>query len=157
MSRAQRKLAAIENAQRAVQLELPRLERFLLRVNREVGMNPRSVFVRFVADKEMARLNRTFRDKRQTTDVLSFPTETRSRPVSLRRRARALRGSFLGDIAISPAVARRNAKRLGRTMSEEICTLMLHGVLHLLGYDHETDRGEMERVEATLRRRLGLN
>ena len=67
------------------------------------------------------------------------------------------RGSFLGDIAISPVVACQNAKRFGRTMTEEICILMLHGVLHLLGYDHETDRGEMERVEARLRRRLGLN
>jgi probable rRNA maturation factor len=155
--RVQRKLAAVENAQRAVRLELARLERFLLRVNREVGLHPRSVFVRFVADKEMARLNRTFRKKPRTTDVLSFPTEVRTRPMGLRRRARALRGSFLGDIAISPVVARRNAKRFGRTMSEEICILMLHGVLHLLGYDHETDRGEMERVETMLRRRLGLN
>jgi probable rRNA maturation factor len=63
----------------------------------------------------------------------------------------------LGDIAISPAIARRNAKAFGRTLSEEICILMLHGVLHLLGYDHETDRGEMERVETKLRSRLGLN
>jgi probable rRNA maturation factor len=66
-------------------------------------------------------------------------------------------GSFLGDIAISPTVARRNAKTYGRTVSEEILILILHGVLHLLGYDHETDRGEMERVEATLRRRLRLS
>jgi probable rRNA maturation factor len=157
VSRVQPKLAAIENAQQDVGLELAGLERFLLRVNRELGLHPRSVFVRFVADTEMARLNRTFRKKPRTTDVLSFPSETRSRPAGLRRLTRALRGSFLGDIAISPVVASRNAKRFGRTMTEEICILMLHGVLHLLGYDHETDRGEMERVETMLRRRLGLN
>jgi probable rRNA maturation factor len=64
--------------------------------------------------------------------------------------------AFLGDIAISPATARRNAKMLGRTMASELQVLILHGVLHLLGYDHETDRGQMDRVEARLRRRLGL-
>jgi len=67
-----------------------------------------------------------------------------------------LRRKFLGDIAISPAVARRNAYSLGRSLSREIHVLILHGVLHLLGYDHETDRGEMDRVEGRLRRRLGL-
>ena len=113
--------------------------------------------MRFVTDAEMKRLNQEFRKKAKTTDVLSFPSETRNTPSTLRRRTMEVRGSFLGDIAISPTVARRNAKAFGRTMSEEICILMLHGVLHLLGYDHETDRGEMERVEATLRRRLGLS
>ena len=63
---------------------------------------------------------------------------------------------YLGDIAISPATARRYAKKNGRKVGDEIRVLMLHGVLHLLGYDHETDRGEMERVERKLRKRLGL-
>jgi rRNA maturation RNase YbeY len=65
-------------------------------------------------------------------------------------------GEYLGDIAISPATARRYAKKNGRTFSSELRVLILHGVLHLLGYDHETDRGEMERVERKLRKRLGL-
>ncbi len=138
-------------------MSLPRLESFFLRMNQELGLGPDAAFVRFVTDREMLRLNERFRKKTNTTDVLSFPSETRSQPRTLRRRTMELRGSFLGDIAISPTVARRNAKAFGRTMSEEICILMLHGVLHLLGYDHETDRGEMERVEATLRRRLGLS
>jgi probable rRNA maturation factor len=64
--------------------------------------------------------------------------------------------SFLGDIAIAPSVARRNAKKLGRTLPSELQILILHGVLHLLGYDHETDRGQMDRLEARLRRKLGL-
>ncbi len=152
-----RDLHAMENCQRAVRLKLPALEHFLLELNRELRLGPGSSFIRFVADAEMARLNAVFRKKRGTTDVLSFLSETRSRPTSLRRRAKALRNSFLGDIAISPTVARRNAKQYGRTMLEEICVLILHGLLHLLGYDHEVDRGEMDRVEATLRRRLGLN
>ena len=105
----------------------------------------------------MKRLNATYRKKRKTTDVLSFPTEERSRPARRSSRAKALRGAFLGDIAISPTVARRNAKRFGRTLEQEICILILHGFLHLLGYDHETDDGEMKRVELNLRRKLGLS
>jgi rRNA maturation RNase YbeY len=62
----------------------------------------------------------------------------------------------LGDIAISPATARRNAKKFGRTLPDELQILILHGVLHLLGYDHETDNGQMTRVENRLRRKLGL-
>jgi rRNA maturation RNase YbeY len=63
---------------------------------------------------------------------------------------------YLGDIAISPAAARRNARSLGRTLPGELQVLILHGVLHLLGYDHQTDRGQMTRIERNLRRRLGL-
>jgi rRNA maturation RNase YbeY len=76
-------------------------------------------------------------------------------------RARALApeapGDFLGDIAISPATARRNAIKFHRTLPSELQILILHGLLHLLGYDHETDRGQMTRVENRLRRRLGLS
>jgi probable rRNA maturation factor len=147
----------MENRQRKVHIRLPALQRFLQRVNRKLGLRHDSSFVRFITDSEMSRLNQRFRRKPKTTDVLSFPGENRTRPASLRRRAKKLRGIFLGDIAISPVVARRNAKTFGRTTAEEICRLLLHGVLHLLGYDHETDRGEMERVEATLRSRLGLS
>jgi probable rRNA maturation factor len=104
----------------------------------------------------MTRLNGTYRKKRRTTDVLSFPTEEQPRPMRLLEAAARLRGTFLGDIAISPAVARRNAKSVGRTMAGEIRILLLHGILHLMGYDHESDRGEMQREEARLRRRLRL-
>ncbi len=153
----ERHATAMENCQKSVPISLPVLVRFLERLNRELGLKPDSSFVRFVTDQEMARLNREFRHQKKTTDVLSFPSEPRTRPADLRRRTRALDGVFLGDIAISPRVARRNAKTFGRSMTEEICILLLHGVLHLLGYDHETDRGEMERVEAKLRIRLGLS
>jgi probable rRNA maturation factor len=147
----------IENHQRRVRVPLPQLRRFFLRMNRTMGLHPQSAFVRFVTDAEMRRLNTRYRHKPKTTDVLSFPTEQRVHPRSLRTRARRLRGTFLGDIAISPTVARRNARGFGRSLSQELCVLMLHGVLHLLGYDHENDRGEMERVETKLRTRLGLS
>ena len=62
----------------------------------------------------------------------------------------------MGDIAIAPAVARRNAKRFGRTFEDEVRILILHGMLHLMGYDHETDTGEMDSRERRLRRALGL-
>jgi probable rRNA maturation factor len=148
---------AIENRQRTISLNLHLFERFLGRLCRELALRPNTTFIRFVTDAEMKRLNFTYRKKRKTTDVLSFPSDHRSRPKSLRTRANDLRGTFLGDIAISPTVARRNAKSFARTLEQEICILILHGFLHLLGYDHETDRGEMERVELKLRRRLGLH
>jgi len=147
----------IENHQRRVYVPLPELRRFFLRMNREMGLHAQSAFVRLVTDAEMRRLNTRYRHKPKTTDVLSFPTEERTRPRSLRTRSKQLRGTFLGDIAISPSVARRNARAFRRSLSQELCVLMLHGLLHLLGYDHETDRGQMERVEAKLRSRLGLS
>jgi rRNA maturation RNase YbeY len=70
--------------------------------------------------------------------------------------ALAPEANFLGDIAISPATARRNARKFRRTLPKELQILILHGVLHLLGYDHETDRGQMTRIENLLRRKLGL-
>ena len=93
--------------------------------------------------------NSRFRGKRKPTDVLSFPAEAlnsngrngRHRP------AKRASGNYLGDIAISPAAARRNARRYGRTLDEELRVLMLHGVLHLLGYDHESE-AEAEVMEA---------
>jgi len=152
----------ILNRQRAVRVARRPLELFLARVRKELGLGEADATVCLVSDAEIARMNEAFRKKKGPTDVLSFPATVRSRPASLRRAGRrpssrgARRGEFLGDIAISPSTARRNAKRLGRQLSNELRILILHGVLHLLGYDHETDRGEMERVEERLRQRLGL-
>ncbi len=72
------------------------------------------------------------------------------------RAAKSEKIDYLGDIAISPVVARRNAERFGRSLSLELRILILHGILHLLGYDHETDSGEMERYELELRSRFKL-
>jgi probable rRNA maturation factor len=137
----------ILNSQKRVRLTLPPLEKFAHRSLREMNLKSDSVAIAFVTDAEIARLNKTYRRKNKTTDVLSFPAQTAKR---------ADKSKFLGDIAIAPATARRYAKKNGRSLHSEICVLMLHGILHLLGYDHETDRGQMDRIEHKLRRKLGL-
>ncbi len=158
---------AIDNRQRTVRVALPPLRDFLCRVRSELGIAEAGVTVCFVSDAEIARLNETFRKKKGPTDVLSFPAVTRRRPrrpASPARPGRApggpyrrmKEGEYLGDIAISPATARRYAKKYGRKLPNELRVLILHGVLHLLGYDHETDRGEMDRIERKLHKRLGL-
>jgi probable rRNA maturation factor len=149
---------AIDNRQRAVRLARPPLEHFLRQVKNELGLEEAGLTVRLVSDREIARMNETFRKKKGPTDVLSFPMVVRRRPVPLGRGAEAPKaGEYLGDIAISPATARRYTRKYGRKLSNELRVLILHGVLHLLGYDHETDRGEMDLMERKLRKRLGLS
>ncbi len=131
----------IQNRQRTVPVSLPSLERFWEQARRSLRLSPDSLTICLVSEAQMARWNRAYRGKRGPTDVLSFPADD---------------DGYLGDVAISPVVARRNARRLGRTLAEELRILILHGALHLLGYDHETDHGEMDRIERRLRRRLGL-
>src|ERR1700732_334873 len=151
--------------QRAGRVAQPPLELFLARVRRQLGISEADVTICLVSDAEIARMNQVFRKKKGPTDVLSFPAMERRQPAALprksarrtRRTARRARPRyFLGDIAISPSTARRNSQKLGRTLPSELQILILHGVLHLLGYDHETDRVEMDRVEERLRRKLGL-
>jgi probable rRNA maturation factor len=151
---------AVNNRQRAVRLARRPLETFLRRVQDELGLQEAGVTICLVSDAEIARMNETFRKKKGPTDVLSFLSSARRTP---RRPAseggpykRMKAGEYLGDIAISPATARRYAKQHGRTLSSELRVLILHGVLHLLGYDHEIDRGEMDRIERKLRKRFGL-
>jgi len=151
------RVRVIENHQRGMRVKIGPLEEFLENIEAEVGLGTECVAVRLIGDAEMARLNETYRRKKGPTDVLSFPVAADSaKPGTLRQQVRKARGEFLGDIAIAPKVARRNAKSLGRQLPEELKVLILHGVLHLLGYDHETDRGEMERIERRLRRKLGI-
>jgi probable rRNA maturation factor len=154
--RVRRKALAIENRQRAVTVAIAPLEVFFRKICGEIGLGYSPASVCFVTDREMKRLNGRYRKKHKTTDVLSFPSEVRSRPASLESSAALLRGEFLGDIAISPTVARQNGKLHGRSMAKEIRVLLLHGILHLMGYDHDSDGGKMERVEAKLQRRLRL-
>jgi probable rRNA maturation factor len=106
-------------------------------------------------DAELRRLNREFRGKDEATDVLSFPLQVgqASRPV---RTGREACPTGLGDLAISLARARAQAREFGHTTEQEIRILMLHGVLHLLGMDHENDRGRMARAEKRWRERLAL-
>jgi probable rRNA maturation factor len=104
------------------------------------------VTVAFVTDARMRQLNRAFRRTDRPTDVLSFPSSD----------APARRGEPLGDIVIAAGVARRQAAEAGHGIGVESRLLALHGLLHLMGYDHETDDGQMARVERRLRRKGGL-
>lgn len=147
----------ILNRQRTVRVVRRPLELFEGRVREELGLGQAEVAICLVSDAEITRMNEVYRRRKGPTDVLSFPAVARRKPLRLLRGARVLpQAAVLGDIAISPATARRYAKRHGRNLREELQVLMLHGMLHLLGYDHETDRGEMNRMEQRLRRRLGL-
>jgi probable rRNA maturation factor len=146
----------ILNRQRSVRIPRRGLELFLRSVRKELKLGKTGVTVCFVSDAEMARMNRKFRGKKGPTDVLSFPAEARHKARGLRSNKLAAADGYAGDIAISAAAARRNAARFGRPLRTELRILILHGTLHLLGYDHETDGGEMNRVEQRLRQRLGL-
>ena len=149
----------ILNQQREVRVARRPLESFLRRVQRELGLHQSDVTICLITDKTMAQLNQNFRKKKGPTDVLSFPAVVRQRPGRLPRKSRttnSAKRAYLGDIAISPATAQRYAKNNGRHLSSELRVLILHGVLHLLGYDHETDRGEMDAIEQRLRKRFGL-
>src|ERR1700687_2409267 len=104
----------IENRQKSVRVAVRPLRHFLRKVVRELSLAEDCVAIRLINDRQMARLNHQYRNKPRTTDVLSFPAQERRRPSNLQTRVRKLRGSFLGDIAISPVVARRNARVYGR-------------------------------------------
>jgi probable rRNA maturation factor len=155
----------ILNRQRRVRVSVGELGKFLARARRALRLPGQSFTVCLVTEAEIARWNRAYRGKQGATDVLSFRANgTQSgRRVPFRAgrgkfpaHVSAAQNSYIGDIAIAPAVARRNARRFGRAFEDEVRILMLHGMLHLLGYDHETDTGQMDRRERRLRRTLGL-
>jgi probable rRNA maturation factor len=127
--------------------EVPRLSEraltvFVQKASGAAGLRG-TVTVLVTNSREMRTLNGRFRGKDSITDVLSFP------PPSFVE-------GFAGDIAISLDVAGQNARLLGHSVADEVRILVLHGVLHLAGYDHESDNGRMAEKEARLRRRLGL-
>ncbi|HEY1481191.1 MAG TPA: rRNA maturation RNase YbeY [Candidatus Acidoferrum sp.] len=155
-SRSAAHLDLVENHQKAVRVDLSPLRLFLANVRHQLKLGSRGVGVRLIDDREMTRLNQTYRKKKGTTDVLSFPFEDDSAAIFEAKKPQRKDPAYLGDIAISPKVARRNAQQSGRSFLDELRILILHGVIHLLGYDHETDQGQMDTIEQTLRRRLGL-
>lgn len=128
---------ALQNPNRYPEARARRLRPWLERLLDELAPDAASLGVRFSGDREMRRVNRQFRGKDKPTDVLSFPGDE----------------GHLGDILISVPTARRQALEAGHPAERELKVLLLHGVLHCLGYDHETDQGEMERLERRLRRR----
>jgi probable rRNA maturation factor len=150
----------IVNCQRRITVAVAPLVKFFERARRELGFPENGVTVRLISDPAMARLNQSFRGKHGPTDVLSFPARRASRKISAsHRQARAPKQEhrgYVGDIAISPQTAARNARSFSRSLQAELRILILHGMIHLAGYDHETDHGEMNRFERRLRRRLNL-
>jgi probable rRNA maturation factor len=125
--------------QRARRLAKGRLRRVLTDAARALRVRGEVALV-LTGDRAVRALNARYRGKDKPTDVLSFPGPGGE--------------AGLGDIVISVATAARNAKEYGRTLPQELDILALHGFLHVLGYDHETDDGTMDRLEKRLRRRL---
>lgn len=129
------------NRQRIIKIDDSAVRAFLRRASRQIA-DGREFAVVVSSDAAIRRANSVFRGERKATDVLSFPDGENGR---------------LGDILISAQRAHRQAEDYGHSVEEEIKILVLHGLLHLLGYDHERDNGEMGRVESRWRRKLGLN
>jgi probable rRNA maturation factor len=147
----------ILNRQRRIPLAVGPLTSFCEQVRRELGFPEESVTVCFVSDTAIARMNRKFRGKQGPTDVLSFPAHrSRARGARLLRTTQTSPGHYVGDIVISPETARRYARRRSHGLASELRVLILHGMIHLAGFDHENDSGEMMQLERRLRRRLGL-
>jgi len=114
---------------------------FARRVLRAVDIEPEELSIAFVDDETMRELNRKFRRKNKTTDVLTFPGD----------------GPLLGEIVISIDQARRQAAGENHSLAIEVRYLILHGILHAMGYDHETDNGEMNALELKVRAKVGLD
>ena len=128
------------------------LERFARRAQKATGLSG-DIQVLITSNHRLRELNRRFRKKDAATDVLSFPaSQSRYRGQDARRRNQVQ----TGDIAISAEIAMQQAKLRGHPVAHEIKVLILHGMLHLAGFDHETDHGTMARKEERLRHRLGL-
>ncbi len=139
----------VVNRQRKLQLDCEHWQEFTEKVLKVVQANGAGMTVAFVSDRAMRELNRRWRGKRGTTDVLSFPSEQ----TELERKAA---GAHLGDVVISVERATAQAAEHGLNFEREVAQLILHGLLHLCGYDHAQDAGEMNRFELTLRSRLRI-
>ncbi|HYE15387.1 MAG TPA: rRNA maturation RNase YbeY [Pyrinomonadaceae bacterium] len=139
----------VVNRQRKLPLDCERWREFAGRALRVApGAEGAGATVAFVSDRAMRELNRRWRGKRGTTDVLSFP--------SGQGEFERAEGVNLGDVVISVEQAARQAEEHGLTLENELEQLVLHGLLHLCGYDHERDSGEMDALELRLRRRLRI-
>ena len=136
------------NRQRKRRLNVKRWRNFGDRALKSIVEDDHDATIVFVSNATIKKLNRQFRGKNFVTDVLSFP----ARPESFETEVEA----NLGEVVISIDRAAAQAKEIRSTETNEIEQLILHGLLHLCGYDHETDNGEMNRLERKLRRKLGI-
>ncbi len=131
----------VVNRQRRVKIVTNAWADFGAKALEAIGTSDSSATIAFVSDKSIRKLNQKFRGVDKATDVLSFP---------------AVEANNLGDVAVSVETAARQAKENRLSFDNEIAQLILHGLLHLSGYDHETDNGEMNRFELRLRRKLKI-
>ena len=131
----------VVNRQRSNKIDTETWTRFAGKALNVIGKHGSSATIAFVSDTNIRKLNQQFRNVDRPTDVLSFP---------------AGEDTNLGDIAISVQTAAAQARENGLTFEAEIAQLILHGLLHLCGYDHETDNGQMNRLELRLRKKLGI-
>ncbi len=150
------------NRQKPYALRRSLILAFVRDLQQQLRLGSKDFNICFVDDPAIRRLNSTYRGKDKATDVLSFPWNERkgnARPGTrpLRRGERGKTSNFLGEIVISVPAARRNARGEGHSTLNEIRWLILHGVLHLLGYDHACDNGEMTALELVLRDKLGIS
>jgi probable rRNA maturation factor len=140
-------MSEVTNRQRKIKIETKTFEKALHEILRALPeTKDKFAAVVFISDAKMRELNKMFRKKDSTTDVLSFPNDDDFS-----------HENFLGEIVISAEQAARQAKQNKLPLKREICQLMLHGALHLCGYDHETDKGQMNRLELKLRDKLGIS
>ena len=136
-------MVEVVNRQRRLKIDTETWSTFATRALDAIGKSEAAATIAFVSDNKIRQLNRQFRGVDKATDVLSFPADG---PDELN----------LGDIAVSVETAVVQAEENNLTVDGEIAQLILHGLLHLSGYDHETDNGEMNRLELRLRRKLGI-
>jgi probable rRNA maturation factor len=134
-------MVEVVNRQRRVKLDPDAWTTFAEKALDAIGNSGSSATIAFVSDRRIRKLNQQFRGVDKATDVLSFPADEPDN---------------LGDVAISVDTAAKQAKENGLQFDNEIAQLILHGLLHLSGYDHETDNGEMNRLELRLRKKLGI-
>ena len=155
-----KEMIEIINNQRKIKIKVKDFREYAEKVIEVIpAANGKTATVGFVSDKKMRELNESFRGKNSTTDVLSFPFEAEefeklSEPSDLT--AGHFREDNLGDIIISVEQAERQAVENNLDFETEIKQLILHGVLHLCGYDHQRDAGEMNELELQFRDKLGI-
>jgi probable rRNA maturation factor len=136
------------NRQRKYPIQVSSLNRFLLQLCLRLRISNKECAVLLTNDRTIRRLNHRFRKKDTPTDVLSFPCQ------SAPDRALAFENHYLGDVIISVERAHRQAVTRKHNLERELRILVIHGILHLLGHDHETDQGQMRRKELKLQREL---
>ena len=142
----------VVNRQRLCRIDAERVARLAAATLAGVGREGASLTVAFVRDRAMRKMNHEFRGKDYATDVLSFPANDARGDGFADQSAEG--ANFLGDMVIAVDTAMRQADDAGHPLEHEVSELVIHGTLHLCGYDHETDSGEMNRLELKLRRRL---